>query len=335
MYEEARTAHLTSGFCTSQFRPPEPFLFTEVPGWSLTANVDPLTGVPSVFMPSTPTTAQSGSQTPLGRIHPIEAREHVSAMRERHADADPTALLPDIDPRRIPRHIAIIMDGNGRWAESKGMPRVFGHRNGATAVRTAMETVVELGVECLTLYSFSLENWKRPEEEIGQLMQLYVAYLEGERQVLVDRNIRFRQIGRRDGMPSETLAALDEMVAATAHCTGPTLCLAVNYGSRDEIVEAARSLARDVRSEALDPDDIDEGLFDQRLYTSGLPEPDLLIRTAGERRISNFLLWQISYAELYITPVLWPEFGRDQMLEAVRDFASRERRFGGLGGASA
>ncbi len=254
-------------------------------------------------------------------------------MRERHAGADPTSLLPDVDPRRIPRHIAIIMDGNGRWAQERELPRMFGHRNGAVSVRTALETVSTLGVECLTLYSFSLENWKRPEEEVSQLMQLYLTYMDGERASLVEQNIRFRQIGRRDGLPPEALDALDQTLEATAQCTGPTLCLAVNYGSRDEMLHAMRSLAERVRTGEIDPSDIDEAAFEERLFTHGLPELDLLIRTAGERRLSNFLLWQLSYAELYVTPTLWPDFGTDAMLEAVRDYAGRERRFGGLGPA--
>ena len=274
--------------------------------------------------------APEASLTPLDAVVPADARARVRAMRERFPGADPVALLPGVDPRRIPRHIAIIMDGNGRWAQERDLPRMFGHRNGALSVRTTLETVCALGVECLTLYSFSLENWKRPAEEVEQLMRLYLTYMDGERDALVDRDIRFRQIGRREGLPAPALEALDKTLEATAGCSGPTLCLAVNYGSRDEILHATRSIAERVRAGALEPEAVDETVFSDALFTGGLPEPDLLIRTAGERRLSNFLLWQLSYAELYVTPVLWPDFGREAMLEAVRDFASRERRFGGL-----
>ncbi|GAB4551665.1 MAG: isoprenyl transferase [Phycisphaerales bacterium] len=281
-------------------------------------------------MPPALSSPDASPLTPLEAIHPERARAHVASMRTRYPGADPTALLPDVDPRRIPRHIAIIMDGNGRWAAERDLPRMFGHRNGAVSVRTALKTVSTLGVECLTLYSFSMENWKRPADEVEQLMQLYLTYMDGERESLVRQNIRFRQIGRREGLPDAALEALDKTLEATRRCTGPTLCLAVNYGSRDEILHATRRLAQRVRAGSIDPMDIDEDVFDSELFTRGLPEPDLLIRTAGERRLSNFLLWQLSYAELYVTPTLWPDFGRDDMLDAVRDYASRERRFGGL-----
>ena len=272
--------------------------------------------------------------TPLEAIEPAEARARVEAMRAIHAEADPSALLPDVDPRRIPRHIAVIMDGNGRWAQERGLPRMFGHRNGAASVRTALETAKAVGVECLTRNSFSRENRKRPEEEVEQLMQLYLTYMDGDRSVLADRNIRFRQIGRREGLPPAALEALDRTMEATSHCTGPILCLAVNYGSRDEILHATRELARRVQNGQLDPGAIDESLFERSLFTADLPEPDLLVRTAGERRLSNFLLWQLSYAELYSTPVLWPDFGTEDLLQAIRAYAGRERRFGGLSPAS-
>ncbi len=220
------------------------------------------------------------------------------------------------------------MDGNGRWARSKGFPRIFGHRNGASAVRRTVETCGKLGVEALTLYSFSSENWKRPKHEIDALMELCALYCDNEREELVRENIRLIAIGRWQDLPAAD--AIERAVQATSRCTGPTLCLALNYGSRDEILRAVRSIARDARDGRLDPEAIDETLFASRLDTAGLPDPDLLIRTAGERRLSNYLLWQLSYAEIHVTDVLWPDFDRDALLAAVRDYASRERRFGGL-----
>ncbi|MFT5423038.1 MAG: undecaprenyl diphosphate synthase [Phycisphaerales bacterium] len=239
-------------------------------------------------------------------------------------------VLPGINPARIPRHVAIIMDGNGRWAEQQGFPRAFGHRNGVRSVREVLKVADEIGIEVVTLYSFSSENWKRPSDEIEALMQLCVMYCEGEREELVGQNVRVRVIGRREGLPQEVLRALDLLQAETASCTGTTLCLAINYGSRDEIVDAARSIAESVRAGELAPGEIDVETISGRLYTAGLPDPDLLIRTAGEMRLSNYLLWQISYAEIYVTDLLWPEFGRAEFVEAIRAYASRDRRFGGI-----
>ncbi len=270
---------------------------------------------------------ESGSQT---WAHDPQARSIVDRMRQRSSKADPLSRLPDVHPSRIPRHIAIIMDGNGRWAQQRGFPRIFGHRNGAAAVRAVIEESGKLGVEVLTLYSFSLENWKRPREEVDALMHLYTLYLEGETKGLVENNIRFVQIGRREGLPSQVLEAVDRLTEATARCTGSTLCVAVNYGSRAEIVDATRSIARAVQEGRLDVNSIDEATVAQHLYTAGLPDPDLLIRTAGERRLSNYLLWQLSYAEIHVTDALWPDFGKEHLLIAVRDYASRSRRFGGL-----
>jgi undecaprenyl diphosphate synthase len=258
------------------------------------------------------------------------AQAVVAEMRRRTPAADPLSRLPDVHPQRIPRHIAVIMDGNGRWAQQRGFPRVFGHRNGAAAVREVIEECNRLGVEALTLYSFSLENWKRPDDEIRALMMLYVTYLDGERERLARENMRFVQIGRRDGLPPEVLAASDRLVEATAGNTGATLCLAVNYGARAEITDAVRAIASRVQRGELDPSQIDESVIGASLYTAGLPDPDLLIRTAGEMRVSNYLLWQISYAELHVTDVLWPDFGVDDLHRAIRDFAGRRRRFGGL-----
>jgi len=254
----------------------------------------------------------------------------VERLRERSPDADPLKYLPDVHPGRLPRHVAVIMDGNGRWARERGFPRSFGHRNGVRSVRACVEECGRLGIEALTLYSFSSENWKRPRDEVGALMDLCVAYADGERERLRRENVRVRVIGEREGLPAEVLGALDGLVDATSGCTGCTLCLAINYGSRAEIVAAARSLAESVRSGELDPSAIDEAAFEGRLLTAGLPDPDLLIRTAGEMRISNYLLWQISYAELYVTDMCWPDFGAEGLRSAIRAYASRDRRFGAL-----
>ena len=268
--------------------------------------------------------------TALEAIEDGGARAVVERMRRVNPHADPTRHLPGVDPARVPRHVAIIMDGNGRWANERGFPREFGHRNGALAVRRTIEEAGRLGIECLTLYSFSAENWKRPAREIEELMRLYLAYMDGERERLVAQNIRFRQIGRREDLPEAAQEALERTLEATSACTGPTLCLAVNYGSRDEITEAVRRVARRVGEGALSPDEIDQDAIGAELSTAGLPDPDLLIRTAGEMRLSNFLLWQISYAELFVTETFWPDFDGESLRNAVRAYASRDRRFGGL-----
>jgi len=254
----------------------------------------------------------------------------IDAMRRDNRKADPLSRLPDVHPGRIPAHVAIIMDGNGRWAQQRGFPRIFGHRNGAASVRSVIKECQMLGVKVLTLYSFSMENWKRPPDEVESLMYMYALYLEGEREPLVRDNIQFRQIGRREGLPASVLEAADRLTEATAKNTGPTLCIAVNYGSRAEITDAMKSIARRVKDGELSPDDINESMIDAALYTGGLPDPDLLIRTAGEMRVSNYLLWQISYAELYVTDALWPDFGVPEFHAAIRDYAGRRRRFGGL-----
>ena len=231
---------------------------------------------------------------------------------------------------RIPRHIAIIMDGNGRWAASRGLPRIAGHREGARRVRAVVEECARLGVEALTLYSFSSENWKRPEDEVTALMELARHHLQLERQMMLANNVRFRRIGRREGLPAPVLAELDRTEDGTSTCTGMTLCLAMNYGSRQEIVDAVQTVAQRVRRGELDPGAIDEAAISGALDTHGLPDPDLLVRTAGERRVSNFLLWQISYAELYVTDVLWPEFKVPELAAAIDDFNARRRTYGGL-----
>jgi undecaprenyl diphosphate synthase len=226
--------------------------------------------------------------------------------------------------------VAIIMDGNGRWAQSRGLPRIEGHRNGVASVRRITEHCVRRGIEQLTLYCLSSENWRRPEAELRFLMHLLEQYMVEERALLMRQRVRLAIIGRRAGIPDDTLAALDRTVELCAANEGMRLCLAINYGSRGEIADAARSLARDAAAGRLDPESIDEDAVAARLDTAGMPDPDLLIRTAGEMRISNFLLWQISYAEIWVTPVAWPDFQERHLDEALAAFATRDRRFGGL-----
>src|SRR5437764_4808977 len=248
---------------------------------------------------------------------------------------DGMAETLDIPAARIPRHVAIIMDGNGRWAVGRGLERVRGHQEGARTVRTIVTECAELrrnhgGPDYLTLYSFSLENWKRPASEVSFLMQMYIDYLRQERVTMMENNIQFRQIGRLDQLPDPVLEEVDRTLAETQNNTGLTLVLALNYGSRAEITDAVRAIAEKVKRGEIEPRDIDEKAISSHLYTAGMPDPDLLIRTAGEMRVSNYLLWQISYAELYVSPVLWPDFAEEDLHGAIRAFASRNRRFGAL-----
>jgi undecaprenyl diphosphate synthase len=236
-----------------------------------------------------------------------------------------------LDPARMPRHIAIIMDGNGRWAHQRGLPRHEGHARGADSVRATVEECCRLGVGQLTLYCLSSENWKRPQSELDFLMALLEQYLIQERAEILRQNIRFCTIGRRSGLPEQVLREIDENIRLSQDNAGMVLCLAINYGSRTEIVDAMCSLARQVRDGRLDPDAIDEETVGGALYTAGMPDPDLLIRTAGEMRVSNYLLWQISYAELWVTERCWPDFDKATLHQALCDYAGRERRFGGLG----
>lgn len=231
---------------------------------------------------------------------------------------------------RIPEHIAIIMDGNGRWAQAKGMPRIEGHRRGANSVRNISEACRELGVSYLTLYCFSNENWKRPKDELDFLMGLLKAYLVQERPTLIKNDIRLTIIGRREGIPTDVQAEMDKSIEISKNGKALTLCLAINYGSRQELVDAVKKIASQVSTGALAAGDIDESTIQQNLYTADMPDPDLLIRTSGEMRISNYLLWQISYSELWITKKAWPEFDKSDLLDAIRDFNQRQRRFGGL-----
>jgi undecaprenyl diphosphate synthase len=235
-----------------------------------------------------------------------------------------------LDPTRLPRHVAIIMDGNGRWARQRGKQRVEGHAQGVFSVRATVEECCRLGIGQLTLYCLSSENWKRPQLELNFLMALLQQYLVQERPEILAQNIRFTTIGRRDGLPPAVLHEIDENVRLTRDNQGMTLCLAINYGSRMEIVDSVRALAAQVRDGKLSPEQIDEAAISDSLYTSGMPDPDLLIRTANEMRISNFLLWQISYAELWVTEKYWPEFDAATLRQALADYGRRERRFGGL-----
>ena len=230
----------------------------------------------------------------------------------------------------VPRHIAIIMDGNGRWAKKQGKARTFGHHMGAMAVRPIVTQCAKLGVEVLTLYSFSTENWSRSAEEVGFLMDLYMEYLQAERKTMMENNIRFVQIGRREGLAKELVRVLDETVELTKGNTGLTLALAINYGSRQEMTDAVRAIAEKVKRGEMEPSEIGPETISGHLYTAGLVDPDLLIRTAGEMRISNYLLWQISYAELYVAKVCWPEFDVEQLHLAIQEYARRKRTFGGI-----
>jgi undecaprenyl diphosphate synthase len=228
----------------------------------------------------------------------------------------------------LPRHVAVIMDGNGRWAERQGKPRIAGHQAGMKAVREVIETTADLGIPYLTLYAFSQENWKRPPMEIEALMGLLRRYIRSERKNLIEKGIRVRAIGDIERLGHGSREDLDELIADTAANDRLTVTLAISYGARSEIVEAVRRIARQVRAGELDPEAIDEAVFADHLYTADLPDPDLLVRTSGELRISNFLLWQIAYTELYVTDVLWPDFDRDALLDAVASYQGRERRFG-------
>ncbi|MGA2497180.1 MAG: isoprenyl transferase [Tepidisphaeraceae bacterium] len=240
-----------------------------------------------------------------------------------------------IPRERLPRHIAIIMDGNGRWAVRQGLERVAGHQQGAKMVKRLVTYCSDMrrehgGPDYLTLYSFSLENWKRPPEEVAFLMRMYIEYLRDERPTMMENNVRFHQIGRLENLPDAVLEEVDRTLDETRNNTGLNLVLALNYGSRGEIADAVRAIAHKVQRGELEPRDIDENTIAAHLYTAGMPDPDLLIRTAGEMRVSNYLLWQISYAELYVSDALWPDFGPDALQAALRAYASRNRRFGAL-----
>ena len=237
-------------------------------------------------------------------------------------------LMEQIDRERLPRHVAVIMDGNGRWAKLHGQPRVFGHRNGVTAVRDITEAAAEIGIGYLTLYAFSTENWGRPKLEVSALMRLLVDTIHNEINTLTENDIRLQAIGDLQLLPKHTYRALMDGIERTRHHKRMTLILALNYSGKWDIVQAARRLAEQVRDGQLAPEEITAALISQELSTGDIPDPELLIRTSGEHRISNFLLWQMAYTELYFSPVFWPEFRKPHFFEAILDFQRRERRFG-------
>ena len=238
-------------------------------------------------------------------------------------------LLSRVDLERIPRHVAVIMDGNGRWAARRGLPTLAGHRVGAEAIRRTIRAAVELGVAYLTIYTFSVENWGRPREEVEGLMRLFEENLARELPELEAQGVRINVLGRLEDLPGSTREAFLRAAEKTKNNHRLLFNIALNYGGRAELVDAARKLAGDVAVGRLSPDGIDEAAIEERLYTAGMPPPELLIRTSGEMRVSNFLLWQIAYTEIWVTPTLWPDFGRDEFLTAIIDYQGRRRRFGG------
>jgi undecaprenyl diphosphate synthase len=234
----------------------------------------------------------------------------------------------ELDPQRLPAHVAIVMDGNGRWARKRKKPRIYGHKIGADSVREIVEACGEIGISCLTLYAFSAENWKRPHQEVSGLMNILKSYLVSELDRMEKNQIRLRCLGEISRLPDSVREVLLTSIQRTAANTRLTLNLALSYGARDEICRAVRSIAGQCRAGTLDPDQVDQQVIADHLYTAGLPDPDLLIRTGGECRLSNFLLWQASYSEIYFTETMWPDFRRAAFIEAIRDYQQRERRFG-------
>jgi undecaprenyl diphosphate synthase len=243
-----------------------------------------------------------------------------------------SADLVDVPLSARPRHIAIIMDGNGRWAQRQGLPRIEGHRRGVASVRRTTEECARLDIQQLTLYCLSSENWKRPQHELEFLMHLLEQYMIEERTIIMEQNISVNVIGRRDDIPEAVQREMNKTIDMSAANRGMRLCLAINYGGRGELVDGVRRIAEQVRQGELDPAEINEATISGALYTAGMPDPDLLIRTAGEMRLSNFLLWQISYAEIWVTDHPWPEFGEADLHQAIRDYSARDRRYGGLSG---
>jgi undecaprenyl diphosphate synthase len=246
------------------------------------------------------------------------------------ADPEEARLLAAVRAQPVPEHVAVIMDGNGRWATQRGLPRVAGHREGVKAARTVVAAADAAGLRYLTLYAFSTENWSRPEREVSTLMSLLERSIARELPELVRRNVRLRVIGHPGGVRASLWRQIERVVNATAGNTGLTLLVAFNYGGRDELLDACRALARQVKAGELEPEEISEKHVARALYTADVPDPDLLIRTSGEMRISNFLLWQIAYTELWVTPTLWPDFTRADLYRALAEFQRRTRRFGGL-----
>ncbi len=236
--------------------------------------------------------------------------------------------IKDINTKYLPNHLAIIMDGNGRWAKQKGMLRAIGHENGTKSVRTTVEACAKLGIPNLTLYAFSTENWNRPKLEVDTLMKLLVSSLKKEINTLLDNNIKLNAIGCLDALPKKVYKELQEVIQQTSENSRMTLTLALSYGSREELITAVKKISNKVKNNIISEESIDQSVINKHLYTHNLPDVDLLIRTSGEQRISNFLLWQIAYAELYFTPVLWPDFTEQHLSEAIIEYQKRERRFG-------
>lgn len=238
------------------------------------------------------------------------------------------AIINEIDRNKLPRHVAIIMDGNGRWAKQKGKTRIFGHQQGARSVKEVVKIAGELGIEYLTLYAFSTENWSRPKLEVEALMTLLISSINTETKELIENNVKLLSIGNHSVLPARVRKKLNEAIENTKNGTGLKLVLALSYSAKWEMVEAVKKIVDLARQNQIEPEKINEELIDMNLSTAGIPDPELMIRTSGEYRISNFLLWQLAYAELYFTPILWPDFGRQEFLNAILDFQKRERRFG-------
>ena len=259
-----------------------------------------------------------------------EIKMHENFAKVVKPKSEEAALLAEIDAARLPEHIAVIMDGNGRWAKQRGKPRIFGHREGAESVRSILDTCARMQIKAVTLYAFSTENWKRPEDEVSGLMQMLKLYLKKELGTVHKNNIRFQAIGKIGGLSEDIQKQIAFATEKTAANTGTVLSVALNYGGRAEITEAARNAAKQIVESGKSLDELSEADIEANLYTRGLPEVDLLIRTSGEFRISNFLLWQLAYSEIYVTPTLFPDFRRAEIFRAIIDFQRRERRFGGI-----
>ncbi len=238
--------------------------------------------------------------------------------------------LDEYDPSRVPNHVAIIMDGNGRWAKARGLSRSKGHVAGVEGVREAIRTCNDIGVKYLTIYAFSTENWNRPDDEVELLMELFAHTMAAEVEGLNDEHVRVRLVGNMDALPKETRDSFEEAIEKTSKNDGMNLIMAVNYGGRADIVQAVRSIAADAAAGKINPQDIDETLVQSRLYTKNIPDPDLLIRTSGERRLSNFLLWQLAYSEIYVSDILWPDFDKFELVRAILNYQGRDRRFGNI-----
>lgn len=239
--------------------------------------------------------------------------------------------MDDKKELKIPKHVAIILDGNGRWAKKRGLPRNMGHVEGCKVVEQTVEDAARLGIRYLTVYGFSTENWKRPEEEVGALMQLFRYYMKRLLKVATKNNVRVKVIGERSRFDADIIEGLNKLESQTGMNTGLTFVIAVNYGSRDEIIRALKHMMGDCRDGKITPEQVDESLFSEYLDTRGIPDPDLLIRTSGEQRLSNYLLWQSAYTEFYFTDIYWPDFNKDELIKAIEYYNSRDRRFGGLG----